>query len=394
MDELCQMFPSADIYTLFYRPQRISATINCHRIFSSFLSRIPGVEKFYRHLLPIYPLAVRDLSRQLKKHDYDLVISVSHCVVKNIQPKASTPHLCYCLTPARYFWDQFDAYFSRSILQAPIRAIIERLRIWDKKAAVAGTRYVAISSFIQDRIRRVLNQESTVVYPPVRSDWIQPRGEGEPGEGFLCVNALVPYKRVELIVQAFNILGEPLLIVGDGPELAELQAQAKENIKFIRHLDDSALAEAYRGCKALVFAAVEDFGIIPVEVQAAGRPVICLAAGGALETVRGPDRVSVGMGSATGMFFSEPSAAAIVETIYEFLRHEAEFSLEACLLNAETFSVERFRKEILLEILQLLKGENSAESLLNSSAKLLSPPWGKTEGLSEKDEGNIARGNE
>lgn len=394
LEELCRMYPSADVYTLFYRPRRISSTINCHRVTSSFLSSLPLVEKYYRHLLPLFPFALWTLSRKLRRQDYDLVISVSHCVVKNIQPKKGTPHLCYCLTPARYFWDQFDAYFSKSLFQLPIRKIIEWLRDWDKRSAAAGTRFVAISRFIAQRIEKVLGEASNVVYPPVRNDWLEPREAGELGKGFLCVNALVPYKRVDLIVEAFNELGEELTIVGDGPELAELQGRAKENIKFIRYLDEKELAKAYRSAKALVFAAVEDFGIIPVEVQAAGRPVLCYGEGGSLETVIGirkdtepyriSDRDRLGDGDATGIFFLEPTPKAIVETVRSFLRQESAFTREACLANAEKFSVSRFQHGIRQEL----------EELFRQKSQTVSGPGRPSNGLTQEEDPSQVRGNQ
>ncbi len=349
LEALCEMFPAADVYTLFYRPKRISATVNRHRIFPGILSALPGVEKYYRYLLPLFPFAIKDLSRRLRKREYDLVISVSHCVVKNIRPREGTPHLCYCLTPARYFWDQFDAYFSRSRAEPIIRPVIRVLRNWDRKAAAKNTRYVAISEFVRRRVRRALEVDSSVIYPPVRTDWITPlpqtSGTGPtPGTGFLCVNALVPYKRVHLVIEAFNRLGEELTIIGDGPEFQRLKALAGENIKFIKYLDEKDLATAYASTKALVFAAEEDFGIIPVEVQAAGRPVICFSGGGALETV------VVDGSSRTGLLFRDAKADSIAEAVQGFLRDERQFSADNCIRNAARFSGETFKTAIRSEI--------------------------------------------
>ena len=340
LEELCRIFPEADVYTLFYRPKAISPVVNRHRIFQSFLSHLPGVERYYRHLLPILPLGLFHLSRQLRREHYDVVVSVSHCMVKNIRPRDGTRHICYCLTPARYYWDQFDVYFSGNALRPLIHPVIRILRAWDRKAAQPNTEYVAISRFVAERMRTVLGVEASVIYPPVRTDWIPTAPPGEAGCGFICVNALVPYKRVRLVVEAFNQLGEPLHVIGKGPELSELRRIARENIRFTEYLDEAGLARAYREAKALVFAAEEDFGIIPLEVQAAGRPVICFGSGGALETV-----VSEG-NERTGVFFSEPSVPAIVETIKRFLQEEERFSREACLKNAERFSVAQFRTQV------------------------------------------------
>lgn len=340
LEVLCSLFPNADIYTLFYEPSAISEPIRRHHIRESCLGKIVGAKKIYRYLLPIFSLGIRDLSKQLKtahqQLPYDAVISVSHCVAKNIEVPVAIPHLCYCLTPTRYLWDQYDRYFSGKFFEPLIRQVVKRLRKSDIEAAKAVDRFVAISNYIANRIMKVYQREADVIFPPVRSDWISPRNEEDRGEGFLCVNALVPYKNVSVIVEAFNKLQMPLKIVGTGPEYSRLKKLANPNIEFLGRVSDVELAKLYRGSKALIFAAEEDFGMTPVEMQFAGRPVICFAAGGALETVVGTGK------NRTGVFFEKLEVEAICEAVRNFLDQEQGFTVNNCLKNAANFSMDNF----------------------------------------------------
>ncbi len=339
LEVLCDMFPEADIYTLFYSQNDISEKITLHQPSVSVLGRLPRVRNYYRLLLPFYDRGIRDLSNQLKKNGpYDLVISVSHCVAKNISLHPSTYHLCYCLTPMRYLYDQYDAYFGDHLLEPFIRKITNSLRTWDQERSRSVSHFVAISEFISSRINKYYERPSTVIYPPVSTHWISPRSENEQGEGFLAVNALVPYKNVDLIVKTFSILGLPLTIIGSGPEMRNLKKIATKNITFIQHLSDRELGFYYRRSKALIFASIEDFGMTPVEMQAAGRPVIAFGKGGAKETV------SDLIGSHSGVFFSELSTESLSSAVRYFLDHEAQFTVDNCLKQANRFSVERFQE--------------------------------------------------
>lgn len=345
LEVFCKMFPEADLYTLFYLPQRISQNIASHTPVVSVLQRLPFVAKFYRYLLPVYFLGMRDLGRKLEaRHgleNYDLVISISHCVAKNILVPDSVVHLSYCLTPMRYLWDQYDAYFSQSLFEPAIRRVIASLRCWDVARSDSVTQFVAISRFVELRIKRAYSREAQVIYPPVRTDWIESRSPGERGEGFLCVNALVPYKNVHIIIEAFNRLGFPLMIVGNGPQKKYFKALAKPNIEFLDFVSDKELALLYRKSRALVFAAEEDFGMTPVEMQAAGRPVIALGRGGSLETVRGEGT------SPTGIFFFDLSVDSLCEAVQTFIEREEEFDVRNCQKQASQFSCEKFEREFL-----------------------------------------------
>lgn len=329
-----ELFPGSDIYTLFYKRENITEVINSHAIQVSSLNKLPGVHRYYRNLLPFYPLATKDLSLKLEKEKYDLVISISHCVAKNITVPKGTFHLCYCLTPMRYIWDKFDDYFKGKRLEKVIRKIADRLQVWDRACAENVDSFVCISEFVKARIASVYQKKSAVIYPPVPQDWIHKASTKDTSDYFLCANALVPYKNTKYVVEAFNELELPLVVLGKGPEATSLKQIANSNVKFIEYLPDHELAVLYNQARALVFAAEEDFGMIPVEIQAAGRPVICLSRGGALETVT----------NKTGIFFND--LGSISSAVREFIKRENEFSSEACREQALKFSKEVFLSEL------------------------------------------------
>lgn len=341
LEVLLEMYPDADVYTLFYDAKSVTPVISERKVFPSLLNRLPKVGRYYRHLLPLFPFAIKQLGRQLQREHasrpYDLVVSISHCAAKNIPVPSGVSHISYCLTPMRYIWDQYASYFEGKKLEPLIRQIAKYLRRWDVAGAQRVTRFVAISQFVRSRIQRYYTCDAAVAFPPVRTDWIRVARANDPGRGFLAVNALVPYKNVDLIVQAFNQLPETLTIVGSGPEAKKLKEMAGGNIQFVDGLTDDALAGLYRDAKAMVFAAVEDFGMTPVEMQAAGRPVIALRAGGACETVEdGTEK--------TGVFFDQPDPQAIVKAVREFLTRQAEFTVDKCRKNALRFSREHFEQ--------------------------------------------------
>ena len=340
LEVLGALFPEADLYTLFYDRCSVSPAISAHNIVASAFDKLPFRRHYYRHLLPFYPLAVRSLEQSLAKahgeHAYDLVISVSHCAAKNVAVPAGAFHLCYCLTPMRYIWDQYERYFADRPLEPLVRPVARALRHWDSVHAQSVDHFVAISEFVRARIRTVYRRNADVIFPPVATEWITPSAAEEKGEGFLCVSALVPYKNIAAIVEAFNRLGKKLTIVGRGPEGNRLKRLAKRNITFVDYVSDQGLAALYRGSEAMVFAAEEDFGMAPVEMQAAGRPVICLGRGGALETVTADPK------NPTGIFFSSLDPEVIVRAVQDFLDRQSEFSVDNCLMQARRFSLEHF----------------------------------------------------
>jgi len=285
LELLCDTYPSADIFTLLHVPGSVSPRIERHRIVRSLIQRVPGAPRLYRHLLPILPFAIE----QFAFDDYDLIISISHCVAKSVIPGPRARHLCYCLTPMRYAWDQFSAYFGAARVgrmgEAVLRPVMARLARWDAATADRADEFVAISRYVADRVARYYNRQASVVYPPVDTDYYVPDGRGAERSA-LVVSALVPYKRVDLAIAACAHAGVPLRIVGDGPELARLRALAGPDVVFLGWLSDEQVRDEYRRAGACLLPGVEDFGIVPLEAQACGRPVVAVNKGGATETVR------------------------------------------------------------------------------------------------------------
>lgn len=287
---LC-IYPDADIFTLVHVPGTTSAQIDRRVKGTSFLNRIPGIRRLYKAFLPFYPLAARSLDLR----GYDLIISLSHAAAKNIRVPAGVPHVCYCFTPMRYIWDQATSYLPGFLFYLAL-PLISYLRGWDVAGSRSVTRFVAISSFISARIRRYYGRSSVVIQPPVRmeSENVETLTPAEqevfsssPGSFFLCAGALVPYKKIDVAVRAFNALKLPLWIVGGGPDLNALKSLAGPNVRFFGRVSDAFLWESYRRCRALVFPGIEDFGIVPVECLAAGRPVIGVEAGGLKASIVG-----------------------------------------------------------------------------------------------------------
>jgi glycosyltransferase involved in cell wall biosynthesis len=285
LEALCGLYPDADIFTLYHRRGSVSATIERHRIRTSFVQRLPMASAYYRQYLPLFPMAIE----QFDLDSYDLVISSSHCAAKAVVAPGRARHLCYCHSPMRYAWDQFDAYFGaartgRWASRWIYRPALARLARWDAATASRVHRFAANSAHVAARIRRYYNRVATIVYPPVDTVFFH-RADVIPGSHFLVVSALVPYKRIELAIAACQRLGAPLRIVGDGPDRRRLESQAGPNVTFLGRLDDDQVRDEYRQALAVLLPGEEDFGIVPVEAQACGRPIVALGRGGALETV-------------------------------------------------------------------------------------------------------------
>lgn len=355
LESLLEFFPNAEIFTLFHHRGSVSPLIESRPIHTSPLQYAPFTERNYRYYLPLYPLAMRGL----RIRGFDLVISSSHCVAKAARSNG-TPHLCYCHTPMRYVWDQFDAYVSpRSWKRLPAAAMAAALRSWDASTAHRVDAFVANSAFVRDRIRLNYGRDAAVVHPPIRTERFG--AARDPHDFYLVVSALVPYKRVDLAIAACARLGRRLVIAGDGPEGSRLRSLAGPSVTFLGRVSDEEVAELYSRCRAFLFPGVEDFGITAVEAQAAGAPVIALAEGGALETVVGPivgcshdpsEIIVTPLRDATGIFFAEPTVDGLAHAILAFERME--FDECSIRMNAERFTEERFHEGMLREIVALL----------------------------------------
>jgi len=325
LEILCEGFPEAPIFTLIHNPDTISDTINRHPIHTSWLQTIPSIGKRYRYFLPFFPSAIE----HFKVPPADLVISTSHCVAKGLRSKS--PHLCYCFTPMRYAWLFHDEYLKGNPLKKLLaRPALAWLRHWDRKTSQQVTRFVGISHYIAARINRFYGRKADVLHPPVDLDrWTpdyQPAGDFD-----LIASALVPYKKIDLAVTAYNHTGRHLKIVGTGTEFESLKAMAGPHIEFLGRQTDKELLALYRRCRMLIFPGEEDFGIVPLEAQACGRPVVAYGRGGALETVKA---------GVSGIFFDPQTPEALIIAIDTC----ANMTWDPHLIRsqAETFSIQAF----------------------------------------------------
>ncbi|HJU74191.1 MAG TPA: glycosyltransferase [Gemmatimonadaceae bacterium] len=329
----CEMFPDADLFTLVRVPGATDPIIERRRVRTSPIQYLPWPGRFYRHYLPLFPAAIE----QFDLDGYDLVLSTSHCAAKSVVVPGRTRHICYCLTPMRYAWDQFDAYFGEErvgkVMNRLMRPVMARMARWDRATEGRVHRYLAISQYVARRISLYYNRRSTIVYPPVETTFYTPDGSHQV-MGVLVVSALVPYKRVELAIAAARRARMPLTIVGDGPERASLEALGGGDVRFLGWCTNEQIRDLYRTSIATILPGEEDFGIVPLESQACGRPVIALARGGALETV---------IDGVTGIVV-QPG----VDALADGLRRAAdrEWDAHAIREHAVRFSRQRFVREI------------------------------------------------
>ncbi|MBL7661191.1 glycosyltransferase [bacterium] len=362
LERVLELYPESEVFCLFRRSdfqhsEALSPTIRRTRNYVSSLNSVGPLRKFYRFLFPCYPFGMRNLSKQLaQRHEeqpFDAVLSISHCAAKNIKIPSGLKHLCYCLTPMRYAYDQYDRYFGHLRYEPLIRPILRHLRRWDIAGSAGVDRFVAISEFIQRRIQTAYGRNSGLAYPPVETDWLNQQNPAKPEkrQGFLVVNALVPYKNTHIIIEAFNELGLPLKIVGSGPEIRRLLRISGPNITFLEKLKGSDLAHEFKMAEGFVFAAEEDFGMVLVEAQAAGCPIIAYGAGGAVEIVQ----------PGTGILFSCLTPEAIVRAVQELIREKNKglnsIAEDRSLASALRFNVEQFDQKIQSELSELLQPE-------------------------------------
>jgi glycosyltransferase involved in cell wall biosynthesis len=330
LESLCQLHPAADIYTLLHNRGSVSPAIESHRIETSFVQWLPFARSKYRSYLPLFPFAIE----QFDLDPYDLVISSSHCAAKAVVTPGRARHISYCHSPMRYAWDQFDAYFGPARVGAiasrwVYRPVLARMAQWDAATAPRVNRFVANSAHVARRIARYYNRVAIIVYPPVDTTFYEP-ADVTPASHFLIVSALVPYKRVELAIEACSRAGASLRIVGDGPDRERLERMAGPNIEFLGKLSDAGIRDEYRRTAAVLLPGEEDFGIVPVEAQACGRPVVALARGGALETV---------VDGVTGVLFTEPEVDDLAAALDRVAR--TRFDSAAIRVHAARFSRER-----------------------------------------------------
>ncbi len=343
VEALVETFRPSDIHTLFYDPRNFaSSPISKCNIHTTFLD-INWVRKRYRKLLPLFPFAVE----RLNVRDCDVVISSSHCVAHGVRTGPEQLHICYCHTPIRYAWDMMDEYLTLSgMASGPkswlAKAALSYIRRWDRRTSSRAQYYISNSMFIASRIRNYWGKDAVTIYPPCG---VEPLEENiAKGDHFLFASRLVQYKRADLVVEAARKIGAPVRIAGGGPQLGELKSIAPENVTFLGHLQKDDLRREIASARALIFPALEDFGILPVEAQALGTPVIAYGRGGALETVVPPKGGDYSQ--ATGIFFDSQDADSIAEAVGKFGGMEKNFRKDSMTGNARRFSKERFVREI------------------------------------------------
>jgi glycosyltransferase involved in cell wall biosynthesis len=328
---------------LVYDPRAISPKIQRMKIQASWIDRLPGAKKYFRYLLPFFPQAIETF----ELGDYDLILSSSHCVAKGIFPHRAA-HIAYVHAPMRYIWDQHDAYFGAGaspISRAAMALWRRYLQRWDIRSAARVNFFIANSRNVATKIKTLYGREAAVIHPPVDVERFNLDERQEPY--YLIVAALVPYKRIDLAVDAFNELQLPLKIAGDGPLQRFLRRRAKSNIEFLGWVGDAKLAELYSRCQAVIFSGEEDFGIVPLEAQASGRPVIAYDRGGARETVIGVDDRGRDAGRPpTGIFFSQAAPASLIEAVERYRDVKHMFDPAALRRHASGFSRARFKSEM------------------------------------------------
>ena len=303
--ELCRLFPTATVQTLLWNRGSVHPEIEARVRQTSFLQKLPGVAAGYRGYLPLFPAAARSLA----VNGADLVISSNHAVAKGVRVAPGIPHVSYVHTPMRYLWDETGSYFqfsSSAWKRAGLSLVKPYLRRFDVETARQVDHFIANSENVRGRIRRFWGAEAATIPPPVDTDFFSPAARAEADDYYLIVSSLEPYKRVDLAVEAFRRLRRPLLIAGSGTQQRELRAQAPENVRFVGRVSDEQLRGLYRGCRALIFPGLEDFGMVPVEAQACGKAVICYGRGGVTESV---------VDGATGIYFRAQEPEALAEAV-------------------------------------------------------------------------------
>ena len=343
LEVFIDLFPDAEIFTIVSDKNKLSPKITGVKINNSFVSRLPFSRKFYRHYLLFHPSAVESFDLR----GFDVVISLSHCAAKGCLVPQGIPHFCYMFTPMRYAYDMFYQYFNFSsfgmVRKMFFALIFNYLRTWDYVSAQRADKLATISEFVKKRITRYYTRDSKVIYPPVDLERFNPLPDSEKRDYYLIVSALVPYKKIEIAIEAFNVSGKKLLIIGTGPEEKRLKKLVRgNNISFSGFLRDEEVNAHYRQARGFIFPGIEDFGLTMVESLASGTPVIAFKGGGAEEII------SKGV---NGIFFKNQTPEALREAVDLF--EKSDFSPKRVRESAERFSLKRFKSEILTEIKEL-----------------------------------------
>jgi glycosyltransferase involved in cell wall biosynthesis len=333
VEALGEIYPDADIFTHVYWPESVSTSIRSHKVTTTFISSLPFARTRYQQYLPLMPLALE----QLDLHDYDLVISSESGPAKGVITRPDALHVCYCHTPMRYVWSGYHSYRRQAgpltrTLMAPLS---HRLRMWDLASAARVDHFIANSHNVASRIAKYYRREATVIYPPVQM--LEPTSDATEEDTYLFVSQLVPYKCADVVIDAFNRMGKKLVVIGNGSEYGRLSRICGPTITMMGWQDNETLAYYYASCRALVFIADEDFGMVPVEAMSAGRPVIAYGRGGALETV---------VTGVTGILFQEQTAESLMRAVLHFEMIDGTFHRAEIAKRARAFSRGAFKEHM------------------------------------------------
>jgi glycosyltransferase involved in cell wall biosynthesis len=364
LDVLCRRWPDAPLFTLLHKRGAVRPAIEQRPLTRTFLQHLPGIEKYYRYLLPLMPAA----AATWRLPPCDLVLSLSHCVAKSVKPPRGVPHVCYCFTPMRYAWHQRSAYFAENRLGAvagrALQLALKRLRQWDQATAGRVSHFIAISKTVQRRILDCYDRSSTVIYPPVDTDFFCPAAVRRE-DYYLIVSAFAPYKRLDLAIAACNRLRRRLILIGTGQDERRLRSLAGPTVSFLGWQTDLVIRDHFRRCRALLFPGEEDFGIVPVEAQACGTAVIAYGSGGATETVIPLDRrrriAGLSHLEPTGLWFDEASADCLAEAMIRFESRVRDLSPGAARRQAVRFHSARFEQELFGYLASILGSDSSLE---------------------------------
>ena len=333
VERLLDLFPQADLFTHVYDEKAVSAKIRKAKVTTSFISRLPFAQRKYQYYLPLMPMALE----QFNLRGYDLIISSESGPAKGVITDPDSLHVCYCHSPMRYLWDHYHIYRrdAHPVVRAVMPFAYHRMRQWDVSSSARVDRIAANSSFIRNRVRKSWRREAEIIHPPVDTTLFTPSAKVE--DHYLWVGQMVPYKRPDLAVEAFNRTGQPLLMVGTGAMLPKLRAQAKPNIRFVERMNFDDLRRAYATCRALVFTAEEDFGIVPVEAMASGRPVLAFGRGGVFDSVEP---------GVSGLFFAEQEPHSLIDGIQEMEAWLPHFDPADAVEQSNRFAPEVFDRKI------------------------------------------------